>query len=272
MVKQMNDNSWATAPEAGTIALDAIDELPVAYVEINANGVITRANRAARKMSSPDQSEIVGRHVWEFAPENQADLDRDAFFAMMNSGEEPSVTRRTLYGDGAFRTYELHRTLIRDASGRPVGVRGATIDVTATQIAQEEAHHARVWLESVLDSMPEAILTTDALGFIRSVNPALEALCGWKAAELQGKVIEKAFPLLSYSSVGDLKLSFNMALQTRSKGIATVLDSERRELRVEISTSPVVDKENGYTIGVVSVIRRVSDGCPDAAAPEPELP
>jgi PAS domain S-box-containing protein len=266
----MNNNSLTMPSGQATIALDAIDELPVAYVEINADGVITRANRAARQMSSPDQSEIVGRYVWEFAPENQADLDRCAFLSMMSSGEEPPVTRRTLYGDGAFRTYELHRTLIRDASGRPVGVRGATMDVTATQIAQEEAHHARVWLESVLDSMPEAILTTDALGFIRTVNPALEALCGWKAAELQGKVIEKAFPLLSYTSVGNEKLSFNMALQTRSKGIATVLDSERRELRVEISTSPVVDKENGYTIGVVSVIRRVSDDCGKAVTPESE--
>jgi PAS domain S-box-containing protein len=272
MVKPMNNHSWAATPNQGTIALDAIDQLPVAYVEINADGVITRANRVARQMSSPDQSEIVGRYVWEFAPESQTDLDRSAFLAMMSSGQEPPVTRRTLYGDGAFRTYELHRTLIRDASGRPVGVRGATIDVTEAQIAQEEAHHARVWLESVMDSMPDAILTTDALGFIRSVNPALEALCGWKAAELQGKVIEKAFPLLSYSSVGNLKLSFNMALQTRSKGIATVLDSEGRELRVEISTSPVVDKENGYTIGVVSVIRRVSDGCADAATLEPERP
>lgn len=271
MVRQVNEESLAIPSTDRNVGPDAIDQLPVAYVEINADGVITRANRAARKMSSPDRSEIVGRYVWEFAPDSQADLDRSAFFAMMSSGQEPPVTRRTLYGDGEFRTYELHRTLIRDASGRPAGVRGAAIDVTEAQIAHQEASKARMWLESVLDSMPDAILTTDALGFIRSVNPALEALCGWKAAELQGKVIEKAFPLLSYSSVGNEKLSFNMALQTRSKGIATVLDSERRELRVEISTSPVVDKENGYTIGVVSVIRRVSDDCGKAVTPEPEL-
>ena len=153
-----------------------------------------------------------------------------------------------------------------------MGVRGATIDVTETQVAQEKAYHARIRLESVLDSMPDAVLTTDSLGFVRSVNPATEALFGWKAAELQGKVIEKAISLLSYSSVDNVKLSFNMALQTRSKGIATLLDSERRKLRVEISTSPVVDKENGYTIGVVSLMRRVQDDCQTVALPEPERP
>jgi two-component system sensor kinase FixL len=261
MVKQMNESPLALIPHTSTPVSDAIDELPVAYVEIDAEGVITRANRAARQMSSPDRSEIVGRYVWEFAPENQADLDRDAFFAMMNSGEEPPVARRTLFGDGAFRTYELHRTLIRDASGRPVGVRGATFDVTEAQKANEEAHRARMWLESVLDSMSEAILITDALGFIRSVNPATEELFGWAAAELEGKVIEKAFPLLAYVAESDVKLSFNMALQSRSRGVATLLDRERREVRVESSTSPIIDKCNGYTIGVVSVMQQIKDVC-----------
>jgi hypothetical protein len=69
-----------------------------------------------------------------------------------------------------------------------------------------------------------------------------------------------------------VKLSFNMALQTPSKGVATLLDSERRKLRVEISASPVVDKENGYRIGVVSVMQCVRDDCEAVALPEPERP
>ena len=36
-----------------------------------------------------------------------------------------------------------------------------------------------------------------------------------------------------------------------------MLDRERREVRVDITTSPIVDKENGITTGVVSVVRRV---------------
>jgi len=56
---------------------------------------------------------------------------------------------------------------------------------------------------------------------------------------------------------GKAALTFNMALESRSRGIATFLDRERREVKVEISTSPVVDKSNGYTIGVVSVMQRL---------------
>jgi PAS domain S-box-containing protein len=270
MVTPMNDASSAIAFAKCGSCLDAIEELPIAYVEVNADGMITRSNRAARAMHSPAEEEIAGMHVWAFSPEGHAEEDRKAFLEMMTSGVEPPITRRSLYANGEFRSYELHRTLIRDAEGHAVGVRGVTFDVTEAQNAHEEAHRARMWLESVLDSMTEAVVITDALGFIRSVNPATEALFGWKAEELKGKVIEKAFPLLEYFSESRVPLSFNMALQSGSRGIATMIDRERRELRVEISTSPVVDKENGFTIGVVSVMQRIGDVCAFVPLPAPE--
>jgi PAS domain S-box-containing protein len=269
MVKTMNKVSLSSEASPGGLA-DPIDELPIAYVEIDADGVITRSNRVARLMLSPQGTEIAGMRAWEFSPEGQADADREAFLVMIGSGLKPPVIRRSLYSGGEFRTHELHRTLIRDAEGRVAGVRGVTFDVTEAQIAHEEAHRTLMWLESVLNSMSEAIIITDALGFIRSVNPATEALFGWKAEELKGKVIEKAFPLLAYVAEGNEKLSFNMALQSRSRGVATLIDRERRELRVEISTSPVVDKENGFTIGVVSVMQRVKDVCEFVPAAGPE--
>ncbi|MGD0628025.1 MAG: PAS domain-containing protein [Terracidiphilus sp.] len=266
----MSDTSSAVSSGIGNTDLDAIEQLPIAYVEIDAEGRVTRSNRAARAMHSPTEEEIAGRCVWEFLPEGEAEADRRAFFEMMNSGVEPPIARRSIYANGEFRTYELHRTLIRNAQGRAVGVRGVTFDVTEAENAHEEAHRARMWLESVLDSMAEAIVITDALGFIRSVNPATEALFGWTAAELNGKVVEKAFPLLGYVSESRVSLSFNMALQSGSRGIATFIDRERRELRVEISTSPVVDKEKGFTIGVVSVMQRINDVCAFLPTPAPD--
>jgi PAS domain S-box-containing protein len=266
----MNDKSSAVSYGIGNSDLEAIDQLPIAYVEIDGEGLITRSNRAARTMHSPAGEEIAGRYVWEFLPEGEAEADRRAFFEMMISGVEPPIVRRSIYANGEFRTYELHRTLILNAEGRAMGVRGVTFDVTEAENAHEEAHRARMWLESVLDSMTEAVVITDALGFIRSVNPATEALFGWTAAELTGKVIEKAFPLLGYFSESRVPLSFNMALHSGSRGVATLIDRERRELRVEISTSPVVDKENGFTIGVVSVMQRVKDVCEFVPMPAAE--
>jgi PAS domain S-box-containing protein len=278
MVRTMKSASLESASQIGNkpgdrtgdYPPDPIDALPIAYVEVNAEGVITRANHAARTLHTADACEIVGMRAWEFSPEGQAEQDRQNFLAMIQSGEEPPVARRSLLSNGEFRTYELHRTLMRDGEGRVCGVRAATVDVTEAELAHEDAHQARMWLESVLDSMSEAIVITDALGFIRSVNPATEALFGWKAADLKGKVIEKAFPLLAYVAEGNAKLSFNMALQSRSRGVATLIDRKRHPIIVELSTSPVLDKSTGYTLGVVSVMQRVKDLCEFVPMPSPD--
>jgi PAS domain S-box-containing protein len=239
---------------------DLIDELPVAYVEVDAQCMVTRANRAARDLLSAQGGELVGKPAWELMPFDEQGQGRAAFFQCLELDEEPPVVRRSIYTSrGGFRVCELHRSLIRDEHGHPAGMRYVSIDVNEAQIAHEEAHKSRQWLESVLASVPEAMIVTDALGFVRYVNPAVEELFGWKAEELIGKVVEKWMPLLSYSSsTGDNNPpGHRKTLEQRCKGVATTLNRERKEICMEIGTSPIWDKENGYTIGVVYVMRKV---------------
>ncbi len=256
----MNETSANLIVQPCLSDLGVIEELPVAYFELNVVGVVTCANRAARILHHDHESDLVGRDIWEFVAEDEKTLGRKAFLAIMASGEEPPVIRRSLYnGVNEFRTYEMYRSLICDSEGRPAGMRYAYIDVTEAQIAHEETQKARQWLESVLASIAEAVIVTDGLGFVRTVNPAAEELLGWKAEEMIGKVIEKGMPVLAYTSSEQKSLTHRIALEKRTRGIATVLDRERRQLRVEISTSPILDKENSFTMGVVSVLRRMEE-------------
>jgi PAS domain S-box-containing protein len=241
-------------------ALDILEELPVAYIELNAEGLVMRANRAARASYPKDHGEITGKYLWNLMPAAEKEISRAAFFKIMEAGANPPPVKRTVYtSTGEFRTFEVHRSQIRDAQGIPAGVRMITFDVTEAQLAHEEAHQARLWLENVLASIAEAMIVTDAMGFLCFVNPAAEELLGCKAEDLIGKAIEEGLPMLSYTSADRRPLTHGIALEGRTKGIATVLDHARREMRVEISTSPIMDRANGNTTGVVSVLRRVEE-------------
>jgi PAS domain S-box-containing protein len=241
-------------------ALDILEGLPVAYIELNAEGLVMRANRVARASYPKDHGDITGKYLWDLMPATEKEISHAAFFKIMESGASALPVRRAVYtSTGEFRTIEVHRSQMRDAQGNPVGVRMVTFDVTEAQIAHEEALQARQWLENVLASIAEAVIVTDAMGFLRSVNPAAEELLGCKAGDLIGKAVEAGLPLLSYTSAGRRPLTHGIALEGRTKGIATVLDHAHREMRVEISTSPIVDKANGNTTGVVSVLRRVEE-------------
>jgi PAS domain S-box-containing protein len=238
---------------------DALDDLPVAYVEMDAHGAITRANRLTRSLHSSHAGELIGKLAWEMMPAEEQERSRASFETAMETRQDPPVARRSIYdSSGNFRVYEIHRNLIRDGDGQPTGMRVVSVDVSEMHKAQGEAERVRLWLENALEAMADAVIVTDALGFIRTINAAAEELFGWKAAELKNKVIEKALPVLSYVSDDKSKLDFTMKLDKRASGVATMLDRERRELRVEISTSPMVDKVNGSTEGVVAVLRRVA--------------
>lgn len=237
---------------------EIIDSLPVAYVEVNAEGIVVRANRAGRAMHAPETGETIGRHIWDLLPEDQREMSRRSFFTAMDSGDDPPLIRRSILNrDRAFHTHEMYRTIIRDPQWHPIGMRYVALDVTETEAAQKEEQNSRLWLESVVNSVVEAVLVTDSLGFIRNVNPAAEMLFGWSASELTGQQLEKRIPTLSLTAKDGKPLSFYMALDGPFKGAASVLDRSRTPLAVEITASPIVDKENGSTRGVVSIWRRL---------------
>jgi hypothetical protein len=63
--------------------------------------------------------------------------------------------------------------------------------------------------------------------------------------------------MAAYRSGARSELPYTTVLESPSKGEATVLDRNRRELRLGISTSPIFDKDTGSTVGVAWLLHRL---------------
>jgi PAS domain S-box-containing protein len=237
-----------------------IDHLPLPYVEIDARGIITRANRATLALHHPEQGELIGRSGWDLLAIDEKDRSSAAFLSLMASGEEPPVICRSIFDrSGRFRTYEMHRTMIRTTGGKPAGMRMICMDVTERKNTLEEAQRNCQWLENAMRSIAESVILTDVLGMVRSANPAAESLLGFGLCELEGKVIEEAVPILDYQSINGPPLDRRAAIERYCKGIATLLTRNGRKVRVEISTSPIFDKNSGSVSGVAAILRRADN-------------
>ncbi len=235
-----------------------IDELPLPYVEIDAHGIVTRANRATLAVHHPEQGELIGKSGWDLMAVDEKDRSSAAFLSLMDSGEDPPVMTRSIFDrSGSFRTYEFHRSLLRDAKGKPAGMRMVCVDVTEKARALEKARSAQHWLESAIASLAEAVILTDILGVIQSVNPAAEALSGWSASGLIGKTIDELLPAQAFPPDGSAFLDLRALLERPCKGTADLLTRDRKEVRVEISTSPILDKETGSLSGVAALLRKI---------------
>ena len=235
-----------------------IDHLPLPYVEMDARGIITRANRATLALHHPEQGELIGSSGWDMLAIDEKNRSTAAFLSLMSSGEGPPVIFRSIFDrSGKFRTYEIHRSIIRVTGGKPAGVRMIFMDVTERKNALEEAQRTCQWLESAMQSLSEAVVLTDVLGLVRSVNPAAEALLGFSASELEGKVIEETAPMLEYQSLSGAALDGRTLIEISCRGVATLLVRDGSSIKVEISTSPILDKSNGSVSGVAAILRRV---------------
>src|ERR1039457_759634 len=93
----MENDTQARLNVHGEPARNPIEDLPVAYVEFNAQGTIIYANSIARSLHCNKGDDLIGKSAWDIMAADQIDLSRKAFMAIMESGKEPPVIQRALY-------------------------------------------------------------------------------------------------------------------------------------------------------------------------------
>jgi PAS domain S-box-containing protein len=114
------------------------DEAPVAYHEIDAQGIVRRVNRAECELLGFKREELIGRAAWEVVAPAQRDLSRLRVAAKLTGTEplapfERSYTRR----DGTELRLEVHENVIWDERGQATGIRTALFDITQKKLAEE---------------------------------------------------------------------------------------------------------------------------------------
>ncbi|MBZ5592796.1 MAG: response regulator [Acidobacteriia bacterium] len=115
------------------------DEAPVAYHEIDAEGIVRRVNRAECLMLGTKPEQMIGRHIWEFVSPEQRDASREAVRRKLAGGMAIApFEREYVRADGRQRIQEIHESLIRDDQGNVTGIRSAMLDITDRKQAEEQ--------------------------------------------------------------------------------------------------------------------------------------
>jgi PAS domain S-box-containing protein len=231
--------------------------LPIAYVEADLEGKLTFVNEEACLLQELSAEQLVGRSIWEFLPRDEVANTKREFYQGVESGQDLPIIRRSIYSHaGEFRTHELHRRLLWDDAGTVVGICMAIFDVSEAEHAHREERQAKSWLESVVQAIPKALIVTDALGFVRYINPAAEELVGRPAADMVGRQVEKCLPILHTYTEVQVPLSFRMALHKPWSGLVDIVNAANDSIVVQLSASPILEVGTELTTGVVILFER----------------
>ncbi len=171
--------------------------------------------------------------------------------------EEYQLKRR----DGSVITVTENARLNRDDRGQPIGFEGTLTDITERKRAEQQFYEEKERAEVTLQSIADAVITTDRSGTVDYVNPVAEKMTGWPADEACGKNVTEIVkfvkdggreiiedPVSQALASGDpIQLSDNTALVSR-RGL---------EIPIQATVAPIRDR-TGQTAGAVIVFSDVS--------------
>jgi PAS domain S-box-containing protein len=112
-------------------------DAPVACHEVDRNGVILCVNQAECELFGFSEEEMVGHPIWDFMAAEDREKTRTGLLQRI-ADEQPLVPLEREYKrrDGSSVIMEIQQKRIRDAAGKPTGLRTFLLDITQRKRAE----------------------------------------------------------------------------------------------------------------------------------------
>ena len=217
---------------------------------------ILEFNAGARKTFGWSKEEVTGSDL-SVTCANRADF---VFTAQelqeLHSGKalEREVYRKKRHGE----TY-LSRsvtTAIRDAEGQIIGYLEVSRDITTRKRLERELTETKDYLENILESSVDGIITTDQKGIITYLNRGMEGILGGKKEKYTGTHVA----LLYADGIAEARKI--MSILRRDEKVNNhemiLINSSGHEVSI-LTSAALLKNINGEIIGTVGIFKDISE-------------
>jgi diguanylate cyclase (GGDEF)-like protein/PAS domain S-box-containing protein len=194
-------DEMALALEASEINLELVlDAAPALIAYIDSEQRYSLANGAYQRWYGLRPKDIIGRRI--------RDIVGDAAYAKLQPNILTALRGQSVDFEGwmAYRygAPKYVRVSYRPRRGRDGKVHGFFVmihDLTDRQVAEEALAAEKELAELTLQSISDAVITTDAEGRIDNMNVAAELLTGWTKKDARHRPLERVFKVLDEDSL-----------------------------------------------------------------------
>jgi diguanylate cyclase (GGDEF)-like protein/PAS domain S-box-containing protein len=180
----------------------------------------------------------------------------------LQSGEPYALELEFIRKDGRPGWIDARGATVRNEAGTIVGLRGTVQDINEKKQLTLDLAHQHELLRVTLQSIGDAVITTDGAGQVTWLNPVAERMTGWLTAEAKGRPLAHVFHILNDETREVTESPVTRCLaQGRIVGLAnhTVLISRNgSEFGIEDSAAPIRN-DAGEVLGAVLVFHDVSE-------------
>jgi diguanylate cyclase (GGDEF)-like protein/PAS domain S-box-containing protein len=223
-------------------------------------GEIVSVNPALVRMLGYDDAQALSQC-------NMADLfveprERERLVAELQSyGRVRNFEYQLRTGNGRVIVVVENSRLVADAAGRPLYFEGTITDITQRKAAERALFNEKERAQVTLQSIGDAVVTTDAAGNVEYLNPVAEQLTGWERREVQGLPIEEIIKLTDETSGEPVE---NPVLRCLREGRVVALadnvvlaSRDGTSIAIQDSAAPIQER-TGQVVGAVMVFHDVS--------------
>ncbi|WP_319583044.1 PAS domain S-box protein [uncultured Pseudodesulfovibrio sp.] len=228
---------------------------------LNAAGRIDMVNRTACRMLGYAEEELVGRDWVEvLVPLAQRDEIRDCLYLVLSGQVEEEDERafQVTTREGFKRMVQWQSQVLTTEGGLPVGMLLSGTDITEQRVIEEALAEKELWLRSTFVALGEAVLILTPEMTILDANPAAEAMFERSQVELQGEPVNSLH--VSAGSYDDFLARSKAAFEAGERAFFELpLKRRKGEIFPADQSVSLIKGDDGATLGVVNVIRDISD-------------
>jgi PAS domain S-box-containing protein len=223
---------------------------------VDNEGKLIYWNHYAEILHGWKSEEVIGKSALDFlVSEKQKKLAQELINSILQE-ERAEVEIPLLKKNGEEFPAHVSYSVLRNASGEPIGILGISIDISERKRTEMLLREALERLQTIIQASPLAILAIDPNGKIMNWNAGAEQMFGWSEKETVGKVCPTV-PSEWLSDFHDMITqvvqgkTFSGLLRYRQKKDGTLIN-------VSITTAPLRNAE-GKAIGAIAILEDVSE-------------
>jgi len=244
-----------------------VEAVPLGVLVTDAEGLCVHANPACRRIFGLVEAQLLGRDWRSFiCPDDQPRVLAEWRVAAAKH-QSFRVEARLLCADGSLAWIRLNAA--RHGLGPPFGHVLTVEDIAdrksadnVLRVAEEALFAEKERAQVTLNSIGDAVLTTDIPGNVTYMNLVAERMTGWSREEAIGRPLAEVFRIVDGTSGEIAANPAHLAMhEDRTVGLAADCVLRRRdgvEASIEDSAAPIHNRD-GQVVGAVLVFHDVSE-------------
>lgn len=211
----------------------------------------------------PETTPDISLAAWErmLHPEDRVATVRAVTEAIGQSGVL-DVEFRVVWTDGQVRCLRSAAQVIRNGIGQPLRMVGVAWDVTLLRQLGEQLAEQNERLRVTLQSIGDAVITTDAAGCVSWLNPVAERLTGWPSDQARGRRLAQVFHIVHeetrLSAEDPVVACLKQGNVPGVSGRTLLISRDGTEFGIEDSAAPIRN-DRGEVLGAVLVFHDVTE-------------